>query len=144
MLRRDVQYLTSYHLEIVAHFKFYVTCEDFKDVRKMWCKPGRCMYVITYDDNVIGTMGITEESKKSVGLLRMGLKRPYQGKGIGSFAVEFLIDQFKREKYEELTVQLGTYNMRAKQFYERLGFREYFREKNRTIGYDDIDMRLVL
>lgn len=102
--------------------------------------PREIMMVAEVDGTIAGNCGIT-----SIGSLRrvchrcgfaIALKRAYWSIGIGSAMMDYAFGLAKEMGYEQVELEVVAGNDRAKQLYERFGFRET--GKNfRALKYDD-------
>ena len=62
------------------------------------------------------------EKGKRAYLFAFRIHRDYQGKGLGSYLLETVIDELNANGYHELTVGVEDDNIRARYMYEKQGF----------------------
>jgi ribosomal protein S18 acetylase RimI-like enzyme len=52
-----------------------------------------------------------------------------RGKGIGSFLIKIAEDEARKRGFKEMTLGVEALNTKAIQLYEKLGYREFMKEK---------------
>lgn len=88
-------------------------------------------YVVKKNNQIIGTIGLTKHTEKTLRLRRMYVSKKYRGKGIGKRLLIKAINFSKKNNYKKIV--LGTYrkNKDAIRFYENFGFKRYKKINNR-------------
>ncbi len=92
-------------------------------------KSERSALVLVYcDGTYIGNFSINEcggiryKHRATIGIV---FHQRYTGLGIGSFALNWIIELAKELKYSQLELEVFANNKRAIRLYERLGFQKY-------------------
>lgn len=91
------------------------------------CDPNRVEWmIIRPPGQVIGHLGIRDIDRTARSArLGMGLAAPYVGQGYGAEALRVFLDRFFGPlEFEKMLLEVRAHNRRARQLYERLGFRE--------------------
>ena len=69
-------------------------------------------------------VGRQKHRMNHVGVLGIGIKSPYRGIGIGTIIMEMLIEESKKAGLKVLVLDVFDTNKIAKEFYEKMGFKE--------------------
>lgn len=80
-------------------------------------------YKIMNNDNMIGFIGI-KNYEKQIYVYRFFIDEEYRGQGIGTIALNKMIDIAKQQD-KDMTLEVSGYNI-AKDLYERLGFKTHW------------------
>lgn len=80
-------------------------------------------YKIIFKNEMVGFIGI-KDYKKEIYLYRFFIDEKYRGQGIGTIALNKLIDMAK-EQDKDMSLEVSGYNI-AKDLYERLGFKTHW------------------
>lgn len=80
-------------------------------------------YRIMNNDNMIGFIGI-KNYEKQIYVYRFFIDEKYRGQGIGTIALNKMIDIAKQQD-KDMTLEVSGYNI-AKDLYERLGFKTHW------------------
>lgn len=80
-------------------------------------------YKIMCKNEMVGFIGI-KNYEKEIYLYRFFIDEKYRGKGIGTIALNKLIDMAK-EQDKDMSLEVSGYNI-AKDLYERLGFKTHW------------------
>lgn len=80
-------------------------------------------YKIMNNDNMIGFIGI-KNYEKQIYVYRFFIDEKYRGQGIGTIALNKMIDIAKQQD-KDMTLEVSGYNI-AKDLYERLGFKTHW------------------
>ena len=82
----------------------------------------KCIFILIYDNKLpIGFAAYSEAEKEIWKLHRLYILQNQQGKGVGKYAVQYIIDEIKILNGKALQLQVNRKN-EAKVFYEKLGF----------------------
>lgn len=104
-------------------------CELKKDhIRDDWT-----YWVAEKDRKIIGFIGIIIYSKsRSSWISWLGVRKAYQGKGVGKKMLEHVIEEAKKAKAKNLLVEGGTLPMfkKANNLYRKYGFKDKFTIKD--------------
>ena len=84
-----------------------------------------------------------EKGKRSY-LFAFRIHKDYQGKGLGSYLLETVIDELTNSGYHELTVGVEDDNIRAKYMYEKYGFVDPIARIKETYQGDGYEYNLLL
>lgn len=102
--------------------------------------PREIMMVAEVDGVIAGNCGIVSNGNLRRVYHRCGfaiaLKEGYWGMGIGSAMMEYALYLAKKMKYEQVELEVVDGNNRAKNLYERFGFKETGKNL-RALKYDD-------
>lgn len=80
-------------------------------------------YKIMYKNEMVGFIGI-KNYEKEIYLYRFFIDEKYRGQGVGTIALNKLIDMAK-EQNKDMSLEVSGYNI-AKDLYERLGFKTHW------------------
>lgn len=80
-------------------------------------------YKIMNNDKMVGFIGI-KNYEKQIYVYRFFIDEKYRGQGIGTIALNKMIDTAKQQD-KDMTLEVSGYNM-AKDLYERLGFKTHW------------------
>ena len=80
-------------------------------------------YKIMFNDEMVGFIGI-KNYEKLIYLYRFFINEKYRGQGIGTVALNKLIDMAK-ENNKDISLEVSDYSV-AKDLYERLGFKNHW------------------
>ena len=114
---------------------------DVDDFQQTYENDHGLFLVVLDDGKLVGTGAIKRMDEKTAELKRLWLLESYHGQGIGYRVVMQLFD-FAREKgYSRIRLQTGQTQIRALEFYKRLGFYEIqsYRE-----SMDNISMEIQI
>ena len=84
------------------------------------------------------------EKEKRAYLFAFRVHKDYQGKGLGSYLLETVIDELNANGYHELTVGVEDNNLRAKYMYEKHGFNQPIARIKETYQCDSYEYDLLL
>lgn len=119
------EYISYKHIDdefniekLINDFPNYITNEDYS------------LYIIEDDGKTVGIIEIGKyedvykEDMDNIGEIRsFHIKKEYQGKGIGTVAINFAIDELKKS-YNTICVWVKKRNSKAIRFYENNGFKK--------------------
>lgn len=88
------------------------------------------IFALFDDDKLIGELHVKYDNEdkdfaakgKRAYLYAFRIHKDYQGKGLGSYLLETVIDELTNNGYHELTVGVEDDNLRARYMYEKYGF----------------------
>lgn len=80
-------------------------------------------YKIIFKNEMVGFIGI-KNYEKEIYLYRFFINEKYRGQGIGTIALNKLID-IAKEQDKDMSLEVSGYNI-AKDLYERLGFKTHW------------------
>lgn len=80
-------------------------------------------YKIMFKNEMVGFIGI-KNYEKEIYLYRFFIDEKYRGQGIGTIALNQIIDMAKKQD-KDMSLQVSEYNI-AKDLYERLGFKDHW------------------
>ncbi len=114
---------------------------DMDDFQQVYEKNHGLFLVVLDDKKLIGTGALKWMDEKTAELKRLWLLETYHGQGIGYRVVMQLFDFARKKEYSRIRLQTGQTQIRALEFYKRLGFYEIesYRE-----SMDNISMELIL
>lgn len=98
---------------------------------------GETRFVVGLDAEIVGSAQVRHVDRLTGGYTRdtaymtwIGVEKPYQGQGIGTELVMLLVECLLREGYRYLHTDTASVNIRAQQFYGKLGFEEAGRTRS--------------
>ena len=118
----DINGRHSYYLNIAEHFVGF------------WC--------MIDDNNIIGTVAISELDNKRCELKSLYLLEQYQGKGYGKKMLIYAINQAKKHGYKEMFLDSLSTSTKAIALYRKVGFNDT--DKYNSSVYSDVFMVLGL
>ena len=128
------------------HNHFTPSSEDAQVDLREWTKTGHYLYYITLNGAYIGFVHLGNRGCEADWLEDIFVLPEFQGKGIGSRAIQ-LAEDIVKEYSESLYIEVAARNMKAIRLYQRIGYnclntltiRKDFRpEKCETIGNERI------
>ncbi|MFA5076759.1 MAG: GNAT family N-acetyltransferase [Patescibacteria group bacterium] len=79
-------------------------------------------YILTLDGKPIGWFNLRWPSDRREALTGMIIDKPYQGKGYGKQAMEFVVAEAKKLRIKKLRLEVFLENKRAINLYQKAGF----------------------
>lgn len=109
-------------------FEHYREAYESIDIMKYIKDGGKCWIAIE-NNEVIGTILLINSEDNIAELKMMYVKNEYRGQGVSQKLFDIFLQYATENNYEKII--LGTYDRlaRAIQFYKKLGFVEYYKEK---------------
>lgn len=90
-------------------------------------------YLICYDDEQpVGFASYSQTEAQVYKLNKIYILPGVQGKGIGKFVIDYVVNELSAKKATALDLNVNRYNGKAQSFYERYGFR--------VLRVEDIDI----
>lgn len=132
---------------------------NYKDVDDMIAENTRNIendiidiFALFEDDKLIGELHVKYDNEdkefaekgKRAYLFAFRIHKDYQGKGLGSYLLETVIDQLSSIGYHELTVGVEDDNIRARYMYEKYGFTNPIARIKETYQGDSYEYDLLL
>lgn len=132
---------------------------NYKDVDDMIAENTRSIknvivdiFVLFDDNKLIGELHVKydnedkdfAEKEKRAYLFAFRVHKDYQGKGLGSYLLETVIDELNANGYHELTVGVEDDNNRARYMYEKHGFIHPIARIKETYQGDSYEYDLLL
>ena len=117
-------------------------CEDLYQ----WTRAGHFLYFISLDDQYIGFVHLGSRGCEADWLEDIFVLPEFQGKGIGSRAIQ-LAEDIVKEYSESLYIEVAARNMKAIGLYQRIGYdclntitirKDFQPENHETVGNERI------
>ncbi len=110
------------------------------------------IFALFYDGKLIGELHVKYDNEdkdfaekyKRAYLFAFRVHKDYQGKGLGSYLLETVIDELTNNGYHELTVGVENDNLRARYMYEKYGFIHPIARIKETYQDDSYEYDLLL
>ena len=99
--------------------------EDWVEAISVWENdPDEEDYIIFDGDTPIGWLGINGLSSedKTAYIKMLAILPLFQNKGVGSYVVNFCVENLKSRKFEKVVLYTDKSNLRAQKCYEKCGF----------------------
>lgn len=114
---------------IIEEWKHHNTVDSIYQLRiiepeELTFKENEEYYKIMYNNEMVGFIGI-KNYEKEIYLYRFFIDEKYRGQGIGTIALNKLIDMAK-EQDKDMSLEVMGDNI-ARDLYERLGFKTHYR-----------------
>jgi ribosomal protein S18 acetylase RimI-like enzyme len=91
-------------------------------------------FIICYSDDVPAAFASYGEIEPGIYKLhKIYILTSQQGKGIGRYMINYIVDELKQEGIGELRLNVNIHNHAAMAFYEKMGFR-HVRDEDIDIG----------
>ena len=128
------------------HNHFTPSYEDACADLKEWTKIGHCLYFISHNSEYIGFVHLGSRGCEVDWLEDIFVVPEFQGKGIGSRAIQ-LAEDIVKEYSESLYIEVAARNMKAIRLYQRIGYnclntitirKDFHPEKCETISNERI------
>ena len=124
---------------IIEEWKHHNTVDPIYQLRiikpeELKFKENEEYYKIIYNDKMVGFIGI-KNNEKEIYLYRFFIDEKYRNKGIGTIALNKIID-IAKEQNKDMSLEVMGENI-ARDLYERLGFKTHYRRMVLKIN-DDI------
>lgn len=105
---------------------------DIEVVKKELANKNDLYFFIEVDGEAAGYLRLMEDYSnfdlmkqwKALELKRIYIDKPYHGKGLAQQLMQFAEAFAKENKYEVLWLGVWEHNLRAKKFYEKMGFKD--------------------
>ncbi|MDE1873731.1 MAG: GNAT family N-acetyltransferase [Candidatus Micrarchaeota archaeon] len=128
-----------FRVELDLMSKTYASFRTEKEVRDSFKKSN--VFLIKSDGELIGTTSYDTGEKGTAYLVSLGILRKHQGQGFGREALDWLLAEVVRTGHKKATLRVHPSNEKAKQMYERRGFKAVRPEEN---PYGDGEPRLFM
>ncbi|PKH52542.1 GNAT family N-acetyltransferase [Tenacibaculum sp. Bg11-29] len=148
---------------IIEHYteKYY---EEFKELSYSWLKEydlleesdeimlnnpeliinnGGYIFIALHDNTLIGTISLEKINNKEYEILKLGVSKEHQGKGIGKKLMEYVIQLGKEKEILKLILHSNRKLTSAISLYTKLGFEEINLVENKFLTAD-IKMELKM
>ena len=103
------------------HNHFTPSHEDAYADLVEWTKTGHCLYFISYNSEYIGFVHLGSRGCEIDWLEDLFVVPEFQGKGIGSRAIQ-LAEDIVKEYSDSLYIEVAARNMKAIRLYQRIGY----------------------
>lgn len=123
--------------EILYKFPQYFTEIEIKDTLKN--NEFRNIYVMYDNEGIVGML-ILDTIYERMELIEIEVQDAKRGLGYGKKLLEFMIEKAKKEKVENITLEVKITNNVAIHLYEKYGFKKVALRKNYYQGIDGILM----
>ena len=146
--------LVPYNPELKSHFEsinkewvsHYFTLEPFdllqlENPEDTILKKGGEIIFAQLEGEIVGTVGLLPHGENSCEMIKMGVKPSAQGKGVGIFLGESIIQKAKEMGFSSMELYSSTKLEAALRLYQKLGF------KRVEVGcnpYGRCDVKMVL
>jgi ribosomal-protein-alanine N-acetyltransferase len=121
---RDLQIISELEKDLFFEEKwsYFQILKEFKnEISKIW--------VLKEKEKIIGYL-IFREIKPEIEVFKIGVKKEYQRKGLGTKLMQKLIEFAKEKNISKIFLEVKASNLSAYNFYKKLGFKETYRRKN--------------
>ena len=129
--------LVPYSPELKSHFESinkewvnqYFTLEPFdlaqleNPEESIISKGGEIIFA-QIDSEIVGTVGLIPHGENSCEMIKMGVKPSAQGKGIGAFLGNSIIQKAKERGFSSMELYSSTKLEAALHLYQKLGFKQ--------------------
>jgi GNAT superfamily N-acetyltransferase len=110
---------------------------------KEWSNPSTTFYFVKQKEDVLAYLKINEaeaqteqRNEPSLEIERIYVRQSEQGKGIGQFLLDFVIQVTKVKEFNLIWLGVWEHNLKAIQFYEKNGF-HFFGKHSFFLGKDE-------
>ncbi|QQS20367.1 GNAT family N-acetyltransferase [Candidatus Saccharibacteria bacterium] len=83
----------------------------------------RNIWVLVYDDKVVGSVALKSDTIDEVVLKRMYLRPPFRGKGFGNLLLRTALAEAKEAGFHKITLDTNRKQLSAQRTYEAAGFK---------------------
>lgn len=109
--------------ESIARHEERGELSDMDDIQKSYFENDGIFFVMTKDEEIVGTGAIRRHADDICELKRLWLLREYQGKGLGYRMIQELLAFARSAGYRRIRLETDSvYQKRAVEFYKRIGF----------------------
>jgi ribosomal protein S18 acetylase RimI-like enzyme len=141
---RHIESLNDCVAELARERRFLSIVEGFTlDQTAGWIAADRLRgnpFLVTLDqDRVVGWCEVRRDllpGRAHTGLLGMGLRAPYRGRGLGRQLIEQALRQARERGFERIELLVRSPNARAIRLYSQMGFQEEGRKRD-AVRLDD-------
>ncbi|HEX4585330.1 MAG TPA: GNAT family N-acetyltransferase [Burkholderiaceae bacterium] len=145
---RHIESLNDCVAEVARERRFLSIVEGFTlDQTAAWVAADRLrgnpFLVILDQDQVVGWCEVRRDllpGRAHTGLLGMGLRAPYRGRGLGRQLIEHALRQARERGFERIELLVRSPNARAMRLYSQVGFQEEGRKRDAVrldVGSED-------
>uniref|UniRef100_A0A7V4JPV9 [Ribosomal protein bS18]-alanine N-acetyltransferase n=1 Tax=Thermodesulfobacterium geofontis TaxID=1295609 RepID=A0A7V4JPV9_9BACT len=130
----DLQIISELERDLFSEEKwsYFQILKEFENgLSKIW--------VLKKKEKIIGYL-IFREIKPEIEIFKIGVKKEYQRKGVGTKLMQKLIEFAKEKNINKIFLEVKASNLPAYNFYKKLGFKETYRRKRYYDNEDAIVM----
>ena len=93
------------------------------------------------DHKLVATVRLRKESKNTIKIERMAVKKEYRGKGIGLGLIKYVLNQILKKGHKKIWMQV---QLHTQKMYERAGFKTTSKPYDLwNLGIPHVDMEYV-
>jgi ribosomal-protein-alanine N-acetyltransferase len=121
---KDLQIISELERDLFSEEKwsYFQILREFKnDFSKI--------LVFKEKEEIIGYL-IFREIEPEIEIFKIGVKKKYQRKGVGTKLIQKLIEIAREKNISKIFLEVKASNLSAYNFYKKLGFKEMYRRKN--------------
>jgi len=121
---KDLQIISELERDLFSEEKwsYFQILREFKnDFSKI--------LVFKEKEEIIGYL-IFREIEPEIEIFKIGVKKEYQRKGVGTKLIQKLIEIAREKNISKIFLEVKASNLSAYNFYKKLGFKEMYRRKN--------------
>lgn len=148
--------ILSYSVELSPFFKSinqawvedYFSVEPFDQAQfdspeETIIQPGGTIIFVKLDEEIVGTVGLHKVSDEEYELIKMGVAKNAQGKGLGMILAQAILEKAKEMGGKKVVLYTHSKLGPALRIYEKLGFKEAELEEGKYCRCD-IKMELAI
>lgn len=125
----DPEYAQSFHdlnEEWVRRFFHYEKVDEaiLKDPQQHILDTGGEVFFVLCNGDVAGTGALMKTGVGSYELVKMAVSRKFQGCGVGSYLMEYILDWAQKKGADEVTLETNSQLKGALKLYRRYGFKK--------------------
>ncbi|MFC3417725.1 GNAT family N-acetyltransferase [Algoriphagus hitonicola] len=114
---------------------------QLKNPQETIIDPGGLIIFAQLGEEIVGTVGLAKVDEETFELIKMGVKKSAQGKGIGLILGQAILEKAKEMGAKKVELYTHTKLASALKIYRKLGFREEVPEPGK---YCRCDLKMVL
>ena len=107
--------------------------QDLANIEKIYVQPGGCFYVVEENGAIIGMGALKRHENGEAEIKRMRIAPRKQRSGLGQMIFDALLNAAADQDICRIFLDTTNQQVAAQKFYEKNGFKEYRREKLRTM-----------
>ncbi|CAH1783844.1 unnamed protein product [Owenia fusiformis] len=114
-----------YNMEYVVKYQLFSTYADYNEkFTKFWTTSPNSLWVMEYQGNIIGTIGLKLDDKYEWEITRVGVKKNYRGNKLAKLLLGTAFNHSKQNGYKTITLSVSeVYGHVACKLYTKMGFK---------------------
>lgn len=123
-IKQAKELIQEYALSLGIDLGFQGFTQEMADFPLQYSPPGGFLFVVKYENNAVGCVGLRELGSGICEMKRMYVRPSFRGKGLGKALVKAVIDQARDMGYTSIRLDTIPSMKEAINIYASMGFQE--------------------